>query len=317
MRRTLASMIQLFGELHTARQELQGDFTECLKEFYELGRRKPLTARAARSGDGAIRGIYLAMRLSGSIRQGNRTIALLKHLKGRASRGLIYKLARDYHHVEQWLEADARRANLNARAARINLSARDLRLALANKFSHAAITEDYKTVETILRLNPWLAAGDYPAVLGAAVYDRRLAQFEDQITQLAAAWKRELPDLPFEPVVRWRAGATLRISWAFVERFYDEKGLFQFRSNEIPGGISDRWLRKQPTLGSARRRKLALRRAMALRPLVSGYSDLLVWAGRWKSKVRNTLHAPTDTVTPSTGGTSDRTALTQNPQERR
>jgi hypothetical protein len=298
MRKTLDEVIGLFGELRNARQDLQGEFMECLKEFYALGRRKALTARAARSGDGAIRGVYLAMRLSGFVRQGNRDVALLKHIKGRVSRGLIYKVARDYIHIEKWLEADATRVELNARAAAVNLAARDLRHAFANKFSPRSAAADHAKVATIFRGHPWLTAGDYDAVLGVAVYDRRLGELENEITGLTREWKRELPDLPFEPVVRWREGGTLRLSWAFAQRFYDEKGLLQVRSTEIPGGISDRWLRKQPTLGSARRRKAALRYAMKLRPLLLRYSLLRVWAGRIKSKIRGTLHAQTETAPP-------------------
>jgi hypothetical protein len=294
MRKTLEELILLFGELRKARRDLQGEFRECLNEFTALGRGKPLTARAAHATDGAIRGVYLAMRLIGSVRNGHRSILLLKHLKGSVTPRLIHEVARDHTQVEQWLEADATRVELNARAAAVNLAARDLRLAFANKLSLRSEAVDHAKAARILRGHPWLTAGDYEAILGVAVYDRRLGELEDEITGLTREWKWQLPGLPFEPVVRWREGGTLRLTWAFVERFYDEKGLFQVGSSEIPGGISDRWLRTQPTLGSARCRKAALRYAVKLGPLLLRYSELLVWAGRLKSKIHGTLYAQTD-----------------------
>jgi hypothetical protein len=296
MHKTLEEVILLFWELRNARQDLQGEFRGCLKKFTALERGKPLTVRAAHASDGAIRGVYLAMRLSGSVRHGHRSILLLKHVKGRVTPGLIYEVARDHSHLEQWLEADATRVELNARAAAVNLAARDLRHAFANKFSHRSAAVDHAKAARILRVHPWLTAGDYEAVLGLAVYDRRLGELENEIIGLTREWKRELLDFPLEPFVRWSERGILHLTWAFVKRICDAKGLYQVQSTAIPGRISDRWLRTQPTLGSARRRKVALWHAMKLRLLLLRYSELLVLAARLKSKVHGVLYAQTDTA---------------------
>lgn len=299
MRKALKDLLAVFGELHSEREALQEEFAECLRSFYNLGRKKRLTARAWRGQDGLIHAVYLVTRQNGSITHGPRSVGILRHLRGRINKGVVYHIARDYSNLELWMAADAVRARLNGRSAAFNLAARDLRFALANRFSHRATQADRATAYTVTSEVPFIIREDAGAVLGAVVYDRLLSELEDRITLLIREWKKERQDLPFEPLVRWREGETLRVTWSFVERFYDSTGLLQVRSTDIPGGVTDRWLRRQPTLGSARRRKAVLRYAKALRLLLREYSGLLVWAGRIKAKVHATLHAEAARATPS------------------
>lgn len=285
MRKALKAVLDLFGRLHQARSEVEGELAQVLRSFYALGRRKRLTARAYRATDGRIHQVYLVTRQNGKVRHGSREVGILRHLRGRMNPGVVYHIARDYRNVEDWMEADECRASLNASSAALNLALRDLRLALENRFTKAATQGDRALAHTVTSELDFLTRQDSQAVLGAIVFDRSLAEIEARITGLVSEWKREFPHLPFEPIVRWRKRGSLRVTWSFVQRFYDRSGLLQVRSADIPGGVTDRWLRGQPGLSSAPRRKAMLRYAKALRPLKRRYTELLLWARRLKAKV--------------------------------
>ncbi len=289
MRKTLTSVLELFRVLHERRSALQPDFKECLKIFYTLGRKKGLTARASRRADGSIRAVYLVTRRRGRLRFGAHKLRLFSHIKGAINSGLIYKVARDYVRVEDWTAADRTRRGLNRRAAFVAFLLRDLRLALANKFSPAAAVLDRARVHEIVTQTPYLSSDDMPAMLGAVVYDRLLSELERKILDVAERWKTAMKGLPFEPLIRWRDTGPLRLTWAYVDRYHGAQGELQVRSHDIPGGVTDRWLRARHLEGGAARRKAILAYAVELRSLATAYSRLLVYVGRLKAKVHRSL----------------------------
>ena len=110
-----------------------------------------------------------------------------------------------------------------------------------------------------------------------------------------------MQSLPFEPMIRWRASGALRLSWAYVERFHDSLGQLQVRSNDIPGGITDRWLRRNYPDGGASRRKHILSYTVPLRRRARAYSDLLVYVGGLKARVRRAASEAMNGVRPVAG----------------
>lgn len=289
MRKTLTSVLEIFRELHELQVALQPPLKECLKTFYTLGRKKGLTARASRRADGSIRAVYLVTRRRGRKTHGARKLRLFSHVRGAINSGLIYKVAHDYTHLEEWQSADRARRGLNRRAAFVAFLLRDLRLALANKFSPAAAVLDRARVHEIVTQNSYLSSDDLPAMLGAVVYDRLLSDLERKILDVVDRWKTAMKSLPFEPLIRWRDTGPLRLTWAYVDRFHGAQGELQVRSHDIPGGVTDRWLRKNHPEGGAARRKAILAYAVELRSLAAAYSRLLVYVGRLRAKVHGSL----------------------------
>lgn len=291
MRKTLSSVLQLFRELRDLQNDLEKEMKECLQTFYGLGRKKALCARGHRRPGGDVRAIYLAARCKKSfVYVKGRKIRLHLHIKnGPINDGIIRKIAHDMENATAWRSADADRRELNRRSASYAFALRDLRLALANKFASRATEADRALAYRVMAEHPYLTRQDNDAVLGASTYDRLLQGLERDISQTVLRWKEAMKDVPFEPMVRWRSTGPLRVSWAYVDRFYDSRGDIQVRSHDIPGGVSDRWLRKNSLAGGASRRKEILGYAVTLRRLTGDYSRLLVYVGRLKARVRRAL----------------------------
>jgi len=291
MRKTLEGILDVIRELHALQDELQPEMKACLKVFYALGRRKALTARGAKRGGGAIRAIYLAARSKHAFKSyGSRKVRLNLHIKeGPITNGVIWKIARDFAHAREWKEADAARRGLNARSRRYAFLLRDLRFALANKFLRNTTDSDRGAALRLMTGSGGLGLEDTPAVVGAVVYDRLLSELERKILGVVDRWKASMGQLPFEPLIRWRATGPLRLTWAYVDRFHDALGQHQVRSHDIPGGVTDRWLRRHHPEGGAPRRKAILAYAVELRSLGAEYSRLLVYVGRQKAKVHCAL----------------------------
>jgi hypothetical protein len=133
------------------------------------------------------------------------------------------------------------------------------------------------------------------------VYDRLLQGLESDMSRLVLQWKEQMKTLPFEPLIRWRASGPLRLTWAYVDRFYDAGGGIQIRSHDIPGGVTDRWLRQHHTQGGPPARKEILRYAAPLRTLTRDYSRLVVYVGRLKARVRRALSPEMNGARPVAG----------------
>jgi hypothetical protein len=303
MRKTLGTLLDLFKELHDWEAALQPRMRECLHTLYRLGRKKSLTARGHRRPGGALRAIYLSARSRKSFRYiGGRKIRLCLHIReAPINYGVISKIAHDMEHASAWISADAVRRRLNRQSATYAVTLRDLRMALANKFASQVTDADRALVLRLQGECPYLTREDAPAVLGAVVYDRLLRDLEGRISALVLQWKDQMKTLPFEPLIRWRASGPLRLTWAYVDRFYDAGGGIQVRSHDIPGGVTDLWLRQHHTDGGASGRKEILRYAAPLRTLTREYSRLLVYAGRLKARVRRTLSPEINVARPVAG----------------
>lgn len=289
--KALQGILDVFKELQTLDLELQAELGECLKAFYKLSRDRSLNAKPARRPDGKVRAIYMVSRSDKAFRwYGNRKVRLNLHLKnGPINDGMLYDIARDFPNREAWREADRVRLDLNARAKRRALLLRNFRFALAYRFEPKATDQDRARAFRLLTECAFLRREDTSAVLGAVVYDRLLADLERKISGEVDRWKEKVRGVTFEPLIRWRASGYLRLSWAYVERFYDSKGQFQVRSQDIPGGVTDRWLRKHPPVGGATSRREILGYVTRLRTLTREYSKLLVTVGRLKAEVRRSL----------------------------
>lgn len=289
MGKTLASVLKLFTDLHELQKDLEPEMQACLRTFYELGRDKGLSARARRRPSGLIRQIYLVSRSNKAfVYHGERKVRLCLHLRGRMNDGLIRKIAVDMEHAAEWYQADAIRVDLNRRSARYAWALRVLRLALSNKFVRQVSVADRAALQLILEVRPHLVH-DSAGILGALIYDRLLRDLEHRISKIVLEWKETMGSMLFEPMIRWRSTGPLRLSWAYVERFFDSQHHPQVRSLEIPGGVTDRWLRRHLPAASPSRRKEVLRFAVPLRKLTREYSRLLVYVGRLKSRIRRAL----------------------------
>src|SRR5581483_6496562 len=223
MRKTISAVLDLFRELHELQDGLDQEMQECLRTFFNLGRKKALSARGHRRPGGGIRAIYLCARSRNSFRYvGGRKIRLRLHIKeGPINDGIIRDIARDMENAPAWRSADSERRALNRRSAAYAVALRDLRFALANKFATRATDSDRATAYRLIAEHPYLTRLDDAAVLGAVVYDRRLQTLERDISQVHLQWKESMTDVPFEPMVRWRSTGPLRVSWAYVDRYYD------------------------------------------------------------------------------------------------
>jgi hypothetical protein len=229
------------------------------------------------------------MRRRGYKKVGDRKIRLFDHVKAGITDNLIWKVARDKIRTEGWHDAEVTRLELNARAACYGLARRDLRFALANKFGPLALDRDRLEALRIITPGGFLGLEDTSAIVGAVVYDRLLSELERKILDIVDRWKAAMKDLPFEPLIRWRESGPLRLSWAYVDRYHGAQGELQVRSHDIPGGVTDRWLRKHHPEGGAARRKEILPYAGELRAHAAAYSRLLVYVGRLKAKVHRSL----------------------------
>lgn len=289
MRKTFESVLNLFIELRGLQTELESEMQECLRTFYELSRACPLSARGRKRPTGRIRQIYLVSRSRKAFKVvGHRKVRLCHHLRGRINAGLIREVAYDLKRAPQWYQADATRLKLNRRSACYAKALRILRLSLTNKFSSKATVADRAALQLLLEAHPNLAH-DAPGLLGAVVFDRLLRELESAISQKVLMWKERMSALPFEPMIRWRQSGPLRLSWAYVDRYYDAQGAIQLRSHDVPGGISDAWLRKNYPDGGASRRKEILSYVTALRGHTRHYSSLLVYVGRLKARIRSSF----------------------------
>jgi hypothetical protein len=291
VRKTLEGVLELFRELLVLQAEVQPGMEDCLRKIFSLGRGKSLTGRAHKRPSGRIRAIYFNARSRKSFRyHGTRKIRNCLHIKeGPINNGIIWDIARDFAHADQWREVDAERRRLNGRSRLYALLLRDLRMALANKFSGKASDSDRGVALRIITESGFLGLDDTPAIVGAVVYDRLLSGLERKILDVVDRWKAAMKDLPFEPLIRWRESGALRLTWAYVDRYHGAQGQLQVRSHDIPGGVTDRWLRTHYTEGGAPRRKAILAYAVELRSLAAAYSRLLVYVGRLKAKVHRSL----------------------------
>jgi hypothetical protein len=301
MRKPLLGVLEVFREFHAHQSELEADMQECLCTFFTLERKGRLTVRARLRPSGVIRQIYLAAKTHKAYKIiGHRKVRLSHYLSGRLNDGLLWKIAYDLEHAPEWYAADDTRIRLNERSGRVASALRAFTLALANKFASRITLPDRSFLELILETSPELV-WNAPGILGAVVYDRLLRELEGRISQLVLRWKEAYPRHPFEPLIRWRENGHLRLAWAYVDRFYDAARNPHIRSQEIPGGVSDRWLREHHPEGGAARRKAILSYAFPLRQLTREYSRLLVYVGQLKALARRAIYQEINGARPVAG----------------
>lgn len=301
MRKTLLGVLELFQRLAEAKRRLHAEMDACLKRIYTLARKKSVTARPKRDPDGLLRRIQFVFRSKGKATVNGQKYPLHETLRSPITPAFVYEVIRDYPHVEQWVALYREATTFNANHAPLAFVHRDLRAALSNKFIPWATSEDRSRASTILRSLSILLPGDEDALLGAVVYDRQLQDLERRISERVLGWKEAMRSVPFEPLIRWRAAGPLRLSWAYVERFYDSERNLQVRSHEISGGVTDRWLRPHYPGGGVAQRQEILGFATPLRKLVREYSGLLVYVGRLKGRVRRVLDGGVNGARPVAG----------------